>query len=181
MSRGAVVSREAVVSGALLTLAVGSWLALGSPAAARTNGDELSASEQALVGPPAGRPLAGAELAARTDAVARRMRCPVCQGLSVADSHTPAATAMRGKVERLLAAGYSEAQVLTTFEASYGEFIRLAPRAQGFNVVVWVAPAVIVLGGLLVVAGRLRRARATSRADAELDALRERVRREAGT
>jgi cytochrome c-type biogenesis protein CcmH len=151
--------------------------ALGGPAPAQVE-RELTTSEQALLGPPAGRALAGAELAARTEAVAGLMRCPVCQGLSVADSHTLAAAAIRGKIERLLAAGYSEAQVLAYFEASYGEFIRLSPRAEGFNVVVWVAPILMLLAGALVVAARLRRARGASRDQAELEALRERVRQE---
>jgi cytochrome c-type biogenesis protein CcmH len=156
------------------------WLVLGvaAPVAAQA---ELSPGEQALVGPPAGRSLAGAELAARTEAVARSMRCPVCQGLSVADSHTLAAAAMRGKVERLLAAGYSESQVLAVFEASYGEFIRLSPRPAGFNLVVWAAPVLVGLAGVIVVGWRLRRARAASGEAAELETLRERIRRQAGT
>jgi cytochrome c-type biogenesis protein CcmH len=109
------------------------------------------------------------------------MRCPVCQGLSVADSHTLAAAAMRGKVERLLAAGYSESQVLAVFEASYGEFIRLSPRPAGFNLVVWAAPVLVGLAGVIVVGWRLRRARAASGEAAELETLRERIRRQAGT
>ena len=136
-----------------------------------------------LLGEPAGPPLAGDELAAATEEVAGLMRCPVCQGLSVADSHTPSALAMRVKTEALLQAGYSREQVLTYFESSYGEFIRLAPRAEGFNLVVWLLPAVgLLIGGLLV----WRRLRSSGGAvetvqteeDPELAAYRERVRRE---
>ncbi len=156
---------------ALLLLAL-----IGDGAAARA--EDLTPSEQALLGPPAGRRLTGQELAERTHAVAALMRCPVCQGLSVADSHTLAAAAIRGKVERLLAAGYSEEQVLRAFEASYGEFIRLAPKAQGFNLLVWVAPGLMLAAGALLVARRLRRGRAAARRRDELEALRERVRRE---
>ena len=39
-----------------------------------------------LVGPPKGQPLAGDELTRTTQEIASAIRCPVCQGLSIADS-----------------------------------------------------------------------------------------------
>jgi cytochrome c-type biogenesis protein CcmH len=164
------------------------WLATVLVAAAAVAGAQegsLDPRDVARLGPPAGPPIAGAELAAATHEVASMMRCPVCQGLSVADSHTPSALAMRVKAEALLAAGYSREQVLGYFEASYGEFIRLAPRAEGFNLVVWILPGVGLLIGALLVWRRLRKApgRAAGGAaeapeEADLAAYRERVRQE---
>jgi len=114
------------------------------------------------------------------------MRCPVCQGLSIADSPTALAIAMKSEVKEMLSKGYSETQVLEYFEQSYGEFIRLAPKAKGFNLVVWLAPLAVLLGGLLFLALRMRKPTTTaldeapveSSADADLEAYRERVRRE---
>jgi cytochrome c-type biogenesis protein CcmH len=85
------------------------------------------------------------------------MRCPVCQGLSVEDSHTDTAVAMKAETRELLAAGFSPEQTLSYFEASYGEFIRLAPRAEGFNLLVWIAPVALLLLGAAIVAFRVRR------------------------
>jgi cytochrome c-type biogenesis protein CcmH len=85
---------------------------------------------------------------------------------------------MRAKVERLLALGYSEEQVLAYFEASFGEFIRLAPRPEGFNLVVWIAPIVALALGVVLVAWRLRSARNARRAATDLERFRERVRAE---
>lgn len=154
-----------------------------SEAVAATEGT-LDQRELALLGEPAGQSLSGAELAAATEKVTSMMRCPACQGLSVADSHTPAAQAMRAKAEALVAAGYSRNQVLGYFEASYGEFIRLAPRAEGFNLVVWFLPGLGLLVGVLVIWRRLRgrqvAAPVVETEDAELAAYRERVRREVG-
>ena len=112
------------------------------------------------------------------------MRCPVCQGLSIADSPTPLAVSMKHEVEDLLAAGYSGEQVIGYFESTYGEFIRLEPRAEGFNLVVWLLPAVALLTGFLLVVRRLRTP-TVPRADDELeeddlDAYRAQVRREVG-
>jgi cytochrome c-type biogenesis protein CcmH len=110
-----------------------------------------------LLGPPAGPALTGESLRQQTLATARLLRCVVCQGLSVADSPSETARAMRDEVEKLVAQGYDTDQVLTYFEASYGEFVRLEPRSDGFGLFVWVAPVVVLLGGGALVAASMRR------------------------
>lgn len=113
---------------------------------------EPSSTDPALiVGPPAGPPLTGDVLEAATQAIASHLRCPVCQGLSVADSPSESAVAMKREVERLVAQGYSKEQCLLYFESSYGEFILLEPKAEGLNLLVWGAPAGLVVVGLAVV------------------------------
>lgn len=142
----------------------------------------LTAQERQLLGEPVSAGLAGEELAERAQDLTARMRCPVCQGLSIADSTTPAARAIAARVEALLAAGYSEDQVLTYFEASYGEFIRLAPKPEGFNLIAWLLPIVALLAAALWLALRARRA-GLEGAEEERDDLDEylrRVRREVG-
>lgn len=106
----------------------------------------------AVVGPPAGPPLAeGAALEAMIREAGARLRCPVCQGLSVADSPADAAVAMRDEVKVLAAMGYDADQILDYFEASYGEFIRLDPKKEGFSLLVWLLPVgFVLLGGGLV-------------------------------
>jgi cytochrome c-type biogenesis protein CcmH len=105
----------------------------------------------ALVGPPAGEPLAGAALEARTQEVASLLRCPVCQGLSVEDSPATMAVNMKTQVRDLLARGYTQEQILSYFEGSYGEFVRLDPPLRGVNWLVWLAPlGALVLGGVVV-------------------------------
>ncbi len=147
-------------------------------------GQETADVREVRLGAPAGPPLAGAELESLTEELASLMRCPVCQGLSVADSPTPLAAAMKNEVRELLAAGYSRAQVLDYFEQSYGEFIRLAPRARGFNLTVWLAPAVLLLAGLVLILRRRRAAGgaepAAAAPDPDLQEYLERVRQEVG-
>jgi cytochrome c-type biogenesis protein CcmH len=145
------------------------------------------AERDALLGPPAGPPLSGESLVATTEEVALLMRCPVCQGLSIADSPTLLAQAMKAEVKELLADGYSEEQVMIYFEQSYGEFIRLEPKAQGFNLLVWLAPVgALALGAWFVIArGRSTRPGAAEErveaVDPEIDAYRVRVRQELAT
>ena len=119
-----------------------------------------SLDEAAVLGPPTGSPLAGAELDARTRSLAERMRCPICQGSSIADSPSSSALTMVAQVRDLLSRGYSEQQVLDYFVRSYGEFVLLQPKAEGFNLVVWLLPVAGVVIGVVLIAMRLRQSRA---------------------
>jgi len=101
------------------------------------------------IGPASGPALSGEALAARTEALASEIRCPVCQGQSVQASTAEAARNMKSQIEALVAAGYSDDEVLRYFEASYGEFIRMMPRAEGFNLLVWLIPGLAMLLGAL--------------------------------
>jgi len=122
--------------------------------------DQLLEPEQ-LVGPPGATPLAGAALDTQTDDVAALLRCPVCQGLSVADSPATMAVNMKIQVREMLSRGYTEDQILSYFEGSYGEFVRLEPPLRGVNWLVWLAPvAGLLLGGIVV--ARVLRARGTA-------------------
>lgn len=103
-----------------------------------------------------GPPLSGAALDRATEEVSSLMRCPVCQGLSVADSPASSAVDLKAEVRRQLALGYTKDQVIAAFERSYGEFIRLEPKAEGFNWVVWLMPGLALAVGALVIFFRLR-------------------------
>ena len=117
--------------------------------------------------------------------VASELRCVVCQNLSVADSPSEMAQQMRAMVRERLAAGDTPEQVLQYFVDKYGEWILLAPRRRGFNWLVWSAPLVAVLIGLLIAGMTIRRwtarrrARVAAVAPSPVDAaMRERIRRE---
>jgi cytochrome c-type biogenesis protein CcmH len=128
-----------------------------APGAAADGAARAVAEARAVVGAPAGPPLTGAALDAATTEIASILRCPVCQGLSVADSPTDLARNMKQQVRDLLAAGYDREQVLRYFESSYGEFVRLQPPLRGVNWLVWFAPGLGLLAGGYIVARSLRR------------------------
>jgi cytochrome c-type biogenesis protein CcmH len=106
---------------------------------------------------PRGQPLSGKLLDQRTEEVGALLRCPVCQGLSIADSPATMARNMKAEVREKLAAGYDQEQILADFERSYGEFVRLQPPMRGVNWLVWFGPAGMLLAGGAVVAWALRR------------------------
>ena len=89
--------------------------------------------------------------------VAGELRCVVCQNLSVADSPSEMARQMRAIVRERLEAGESPGEVVQYFVDRYGEWILLAPRRRGFNLLVWLFPLVAVATGLVLVATIVRR------------------------
>jgi cytochrome c-type biogenesis protein CcmH len=108
---------------------------------------------------PAGPPLSGSALDSRTEEAAALLRCPVCQGLSVADSPSSMARNMKQEVRQKLAAGYDQEQILASFERSYGELVRLRPPLRGANWLVWLGPAAFLAAGGAVLVRTLRRPR----------------------
>lgn len=97
---------------------------------------------------PAQAPRAGTELEQLTQDVSEQLRCPMCQGMSVADSPSASAQAIKDEVRSLLAEGFSQDQVKEYFEGTYGEFVLLSPKRQGLNWLLWLAPGAVFLGGL---------------------------------
>lgn len=109
-----------------------------------------------FVGQPAGTPLGGATLERRTAEISALLRCPVCQGLAVADSPAEMAINMKRQVHELLSRGYTEQQILSYFEQSYGEFVLLRPKFEGLNAMVWLLPLLALLAGAFVVFRKMR-------------------------
>ena len=94
---------------------------------------------------------------ARVQALGKQLRCPMCQGLSIADSGSSAARAQMDRVRELVAEGKSDDEIRTYFVARYGEWALLEPPAHGFNWLVWLGPAVLLLAGAWIVARMVRR------------------------
>lgn len=96
-----------------------------------------------------------APLAARVDAVATELRCPVCAGETVAESQSDVAVAMRAEIADQLARGRSDAQVREWFAQRYGADVVLRPASAGAGLVVWLLPGIALGVGVLVVAARV--------------------------
>lgn len=87
--------------------------------------------------------------------LAAELRCPDCQGLSVAESHTASAAAIRGEIDRQLAAGRSVDEVRAYFVARYGDWILLEPSSP-----VWLMlPLLVIAAGTAALVAWLRAGR----------------------
>lgn len=110
-----------------------------------------------FVGAPQGKPLAGPQLERRAMEISSELRCPVCQGLAIGDSPSQMASNMKEQVRELLARGYTEPQILSYFEKSYGQFVLLKPKFQGVNTLVWILPVLALAAGFALVVTKAKK------------------------
>lgn len=92
----------------------------------------------------------------RARAIESQLRCPTCQGLSIADSPATSATQMRELVREQLGAGASDGEVRAFFVARFGRWILLDPPTAGVDLALWLVPPFVLALGALVVVRRTR-------------------------
>ncbi len=96
-------------------------------------------------------------LESRVMRVAAELRCLVCQNQTIADSHADLAVDLRNQVRDMLRRGDSEAQVYAYMTARYGDFVLYRPPLKSTTALLWFAPALLGVGGLLALVLVLRR------------------------
>lgn len=89
--------------------------------------------------------------------ITSQLRCPKCQNNSVADSNAMIAADMRLKVYELLRAGQSKQQIIDYMVARYGNFVSYEPPLTPGTVILWLLPALFIVGGATVVVLRAQR------------------------
>jgi cytochrome c-type biogenesis protein CcmH len=71
--------------------------------------------------------------------------CPLCAGQTIAQSNNETSAQMRDLVLKKLRQGESKEEILQYFKSRYGERIMAKPSKEGFNLILWVLPFVLVL------------------------------------
>lgn len=132
-------------------IAVGLLLALGLGGAAQAFGPD--------------EPMRDPVLETRARSISKELRCVVCQNQSIDESDADLAKAMRELVRERLRMGDSDAEVIGALEARYGDFIRLMPPFKATTALLWAAPALLMLAGLLAWRRAFKRKTAESEAD----------------
>lgn len=97
----------------------------------------------------------------RTVSIASRVRCPTCQGLSVAQSKTPVSRGIFDEIERRVKLGQTDAQITSYLASRYGDSVLTNPPTNGIGSVVWVLPIFVLIGAGGGLAVALQRWRAT--------------------
>lgn len=93
----------------------------------------------------------------RVDAIAFRIRCPVCQSVSVAESPSDQAKDIRQIIAEQVAEGRSDEEIVAFFVDRYGEWVVLAPPPRGGTLALWLLPPAAILIGVILALGRRRR------------------------
>lgn len=97
------------------------------------------------------------EQRARFYEVSGELRCPKCQNQNIADSDAQIAMDLRREVHRMITEGKNNNEILDFMVQRYGDFVRYKPALTPATVVLWFAPAAMLLGGFIILIVMLRR------------------------
>jgi cytochrome c-type biogenesis protein CcmH len=104
--------------------------------------------------------------------VAQTIRCPVCDGETVAQSDADTSRQIRVDIAQRLQEGQSPDQIRTYFAGKYGDNILVTPPSNGLVALVWIIPVaalVIAVAGLVMAFRRWGERGVVSATDADRD------------
>jgi cytochrome c-type biogenesis protein CcmH len=96
---------------------------------------------------------------ARLKGIAHELRCLVCQNQTIADSDAPLAVDLRQQTRAMIAAGKSDDEIRAYMVERYGDFVLYKPPFNAATAFLWVAPGLLIVGGLAGLALMIRRRR----------------------
>ena len=92
-------------------------------------------------------------------ALTEQLRCLVCQGQSIAESHAPLATDLRDQTYRMVQEGRSDQEIVQYMTARYGDFVLFRPPVQTTTYLLWFGPFAVLALGVVVMIRVARRRR----------------------
>lgn len=116
-------------------------------------------------------PLAAAdpELEKRVMELSDELRCLVCQNQTLADSHAELAVDLKNQVREKLASGMSNQEVIDYMVERYGDFVLYRPPVKGATWLLWFGPFLLLVGGIALLALKLKNRRPADNAMPEAD------------
>ncbi|MBI2082147.1 MAG: cytochrome c-type biogenesis protein CcmH [Deltaproteobacteria bacterium] len=99
----------------------------------------------------------------RAEQIGKQLRCPVCRGVPIAESPSALAIEMMTIVREQVQAGKSDEEILKYFEERYGEWVLLKPKPVGMNLMVWILPILVFLGGGIFIFVAVSKKKATTK------------------
>ncbi|MFY7928540.1 MAG: cytochrome c-type biogenesis protein [Oligoflexus sp.] len=83
--------------------------------------------------------------------VARDLRCPTCTGLSILESDAGFSIQIKDQVKEQMQLGKSKEEIKEYFVERYGPWILREPPKEGFNLLAWVVPIVLLCLGPIAI------------------------------
>jgi len=95
----------------------------------------------------------------------QQLKCPTCE-VPLNVSNAPSALRIKAYIEEKAADGWTSNQIEQSLVQQFGRDILATPPKSGFDLIVWVVPAVLILAGLvaipLIARAWIRRTRAVA-------------------
>jgi cytochrome c-type biogenesis protein CcmH len=95
----------------------------------------------------------------RVMAISRTLKCPVCDGESVAESNADASLQIRADIAKRLDQGQTADQIRAYYASPdrYGPGVLLTPSSSGVSSLVWIIPVIALVISMAVLVALFRR------------------------
>ena len=91
------------------------------------------------------------ELQARYRALTKELRCLQCMNQPIADSNAFLANDLRRQVKDMIEAGATNDEIKDYMVSRYGDFVLYKPRLNARSFLLWSAPVIFMLLGIVIV------------------------------
>ncbi|WP_394754256.1 cytochrome c-type biogenesis protein CcmH [Crenothrix sp.] len=108
------------------------------------------------------RQMATAELQETYESINSELRCLVCQNQTIADSNAELAGDLRRQVAEMLQQGKSKQDIIDFMTQRYGDFVLYKPPFKGKTSLLWLAPGLFLVVGMVTVFFVVRRRKSAS-------------------
>jgi len=97
----------------------------------------------------------------QVNAIAKDLYCPVCENIPLDVCPTQACAQWRALIKEKMIAGWSKDEIKQYFVDQYGDRVLAQPPARGLNLLVYILPPVVFVGGIVVVYLNLKKIKKT--------------------
>lgn len=93
----------------------------------------------------------------RVESLGKRIKCPVCQGVTIGESPSETAQTMMDIVREKVAEDWSDDQIIQYFEDRYNTAILVDPPFSGVTLAVYLLPVIALAIGVGLILSRRRK------------------------
>jgi cytochrome c-type biogenesis protein CcmH len=87
----------------------------------------------------------------RFQKLTNELRCPKCQNQNLADSNAEIASDLRAKIHLMLEENKTNDDIIHYMLERYGEFVLYQPRLSKQTFLLWYAPVLLLMVGLVII------------------------------
>ncbi len=103
-----------------------------------------------------------ADVESSAQAIEGKLMAPCCMANPVSEHFSGAADRMRAEIRTMLTQGKSEQEILDFYVERHGLQILAMPPARGFNLLAYLIPVLVLIAGVGLLFGAMRRWRRTA-------------------
>jgi len=93
----------------------------------------------------------------QVNAIAKELYCPVCENIPLDVCPTQACAQWRALIKEKMIAGWTKAEIKQYFVDQYGDRVLAQPPARGLNLLVYILPPLVFVGGMVLVYSNLKK------------------------